>query len=264
MRDGLTIPGRPTTGAAILEVDHVTFAYGGSRALDNCSLRIAPHQVIGLIGPNGAGKSTLLEVIAGGLVPAAGRILFDGEDITGIGRVAVARRGIIRTFQNSRELGRLPVIENVMLAAPHQLGESPVAALVGRRWREQERRLRREAEELLAWVGLADVKEQLASTLSGGQRKLLDFARALMAKPRLLLLDEPTSGVYPAVTRLIAARIKEVVAGGVTVLVVAHNLAFLGDVADDVVVMAQGRVLARGSLEEVRDRQDVSAAYLGV
>lgn len=248
----------------MLEIQDVAFAYGGAWAVDGCSFSVPKGKVTGLVGPNGAGKTTLIEVVAGGLRPQRGTILFDGEDITGIGRMRVARKGIIRTFQDARVLGRLPVIENVMLAAQGQAGEGAIPALLAaRRWRSQEVALRKRADELLAWLGLADQRERPANTLSGGQRRLLDMARALMAEPKLLLLDEPSAGVYATVAHLIATRVREIVASGITVLVVAHNMAFLGEIADDVVVMAQGRVLTRGSLAEVRAHQDVVAAYLG-
>lgn len=248
----------------ILDIEDVHFAYGGSRALDGCSFQVPRGEVTGLIGPNGAGKTTLIEVISGGLRPDQGQVLLDGANITGIGRTRVARRGVVRTFQLSRELGRLPVIENVMLAAQGQRGEALIPAIVARgRWRRQEEALRERAESLLEWVGLAEAREQRGNTLSGGQRRLLELARALMAEPKLLLLDEPTAGVYPAVVQLIAERIREVVAQGVSVVVVAHNMAFLSSVASDVIVMGQGRVLAQGSLEEVRANRDVVAAYLG-
>ncbi len=248
----------------MLDIRDVGFAYGGAWAVDGCTFVVPKARVTGLVGPNGAGKSTLIEVVSGGLRPRRGTVTFDGEDITGLGRTAVARKGIIRTFQEARILGRLPVIENVMLAAQGQVGESALWSLFGvRRWQAQETALRQRADELLSWLGLGDVRERQAGTLSGGQRRLLDMARALMAGPKLLLLDEPSAGVFPTVAHLIAVRVREIVASGITVLVVAHNMAFLGEIADDVVVMAQGKVLTRGTLDEVRAHQAVIAAYLG-
>jgi neutral amino acid transport system ATP-binding protein len=229
---------------AILEIRDIHFAYGGVRAVDGCSFTVEPQSATGLIGPNGAGKSTLIEVVAGGLVPQSGQVLFEGEDVAGLGRMGIARRGIVRTFQLSRELLHLPVIENVMIAA-------------------QEQSLLKRADELLAWVGLERHRYAPAGSLSGGQRRLLDIARALMARPKLLLLDEPTAGVYPALVQMIAERLKELPAMGVTLLMVAHNMGFVSSVCDDVVVMAQGRMLARGSLDEVRGNREVVQAYLG-
>jgi ABC-type branched-subunit amino acid transport system ATPase component len=250
--------------APLLDIRDVHFAYGGVRAVDGCSFTVERAAITGLIGPNGAGKSTLIDVVAGGLRPQAGQVLFEGEDIAGAGRLAIARRGIVRTFQLSRELGHLPVIENVMIAAQGQSGESPMVALLARpRWQAQEEALRHRADELLAWVGLERLRYAPAASLSGGQRRLLDVARALMAKPKLLLLDEPTAGVYPALVQLIAERLKELPGMGVTVLMVAHNMGFVSSVCDDVVVMAQGRMLTRGSLDEVRGNREVVEAYLG-
>jgi ABC-type branched-subunit amino acid transport system ATPase component len=249
---------------AILDIQDVHFSYGGVHAVDGCSFAVGRGAITGLIGPNGAGKSTLIEVLAGGLRPQSGRVIFDGEDITGLGRAAVAHRGVVRTFQLSRELGHLPVIENVMIAGQGQVGENPLAALFARpRWIRQEEELRRRADELLAWVGLERLRTQPARSLSGGQRRLLDIARALMAKPKLLLLDEPTAGVYPALVQLIAERLKDLPAMGVTLLMVAHNMGFVANVCDEVVVMAQGRMLVRGSLDEVRGNRAVVQAYLG-
>ncbi len=248
----------------MLQITDVHFAYGGSQAVAGTTFDVPERKVTGLIGPNGAGKSTLMEIIAGGLAPSAGKITFDGTEVQGLGRVRVARLGIIRTFQTPRELTRLPVMENLVFAAPSQIGESPLMSLFGRRrWADQERQLRSRAEALLEWVGLTRLREEPAGTLSGGQRRLLEIARAMMAEPKLLLLDEPSAGVFPAVRKLIAERIREMVDQGITVLVVAHNMAFLSDVADDVVVMAQGKVLRRGTLSEVRADEAVVAAYLG-
>ncbi|MDA8394515.1 MAG: ABC transporter ATP-binding protein [Candidatus Dormibacteraeota bacterium] len=248
----------------MLQITDVHFAYGGSQAVAGCTFEVPDRKVTGLIGPNGAGKSTLMEIIAGGLAPSSGKITFDGTEIQGLGRVRVARLGIIRTFQTPRELTRLPVMENLVFAAPGQIGETPLMSLFGRRrWADQERQLRIKAESLLEWVGLTRLREEPAGTLSGGQRRLLEIARAMMAEPKLLLLDEPSAGVFPAVRKLIAERIREMADQGITVLVVAHNMAFLSDVADDVVVMAEGKVLRRGTLSEVRADEAVVAAYLG-
>lgn len=247
----------------ILDIRDVRFSYGGVQALSGCSFEVARGQVTGLIGPNGAGKSTLIEIISGGMRPQSGRIVFDGEDITGLGRMRVSRKGIIRTFQLSRQLERRPVLENVLLGAPHQRGERPLAAIFSGAWQEQEAQLRERARELLRWVGLERMEHEPANSLSGGQRRLLDIARALIAEPKLLLLDEPTAGVYPALTRLIADRVRELPDLGVTVLLVAHNMSFVARACEDVVVMTTGKVLTRGPLETVRKNREVIDAYLG-
>lgn len=257
--------GRSSGPEVALSIEDVAFAYGGVWAVNGCTFTVSRGQVTGLIGPNGAGKSTLIEILSGFLRAQRGSIVFEGTDVTKYGAAKTAQAGIIRTFQTARVLARLSVMENVMVAAPGQLGENPLRALFWRRsWREQERDLRREAVELLEWLGLGDHIDKPAGTLSGGQRRLMEIARALMAHPKLLLLDEPTAGVFPETSRMIANRVREIAAQGVTILLIAHNMGFLETVADDVVVMAEGRVLTRGTLDYVRHHEDVVAAYLGV
>jgi ABC-type branched-subunit amino acid transport system ATPase component len=250
---------------AALAIQEVGYAYGGIWAVNGCSFTVARGQVTGLIGPNGAGKSTLIEILSGFRTAMRGAIYFEGTDITRYGPARTAHAGIIRTFQTARVLTRLSVLENVMVAAQDQIGENPLRAMFWRKsWRAQEQELRKEALELLDWLGLQDHVHRPAGTLSGGQRRLMEIARALMAHPKLLLLDEPTAGVFPETSRLIANRVREIASQGVTVLLIAHNMGFLETVADDVVVMAEGRVLTRGSLDYVRHHQEVIAAYLGV
>jgi ABC-type branched-subunit amino acid transport system ATPase component len=255
----------PSANADVLvDIRDVGFAYSGAWAVDSCSFDIKRGHVTGLIGPNGAGKSTLLELLSGALAPQRGTIVYRGEDISGCGPSSAGRKGIVRTFQTARLLARLPVIENVLIAAPNQVGENPMRAVINRRsWRAQEASLREEAHGLLTWLGIHTHAEAQAGTLSGGQRKLLEIARAMMAHPTLLLLDEPTAGVFPETSRLIAARVRDIADQGVTILVVAHNMGFLADVSNDVVVMAEGKVLTRGTLDSVRQHSEVIAAYLG-
>ena len=248
----------------LLDIRDVFYSYGGARAVAGCSFSISQGTVTGLIGPNGAGKSTLVELLSGRLTPQSGEILLDGRSVGGRRPAAMSRLGVARTFQTARVLPHLPVIENVMIAAPGQRGEGPLPAVFWQRgWRRQETELRKEATELLGWLGLSSHLESPAGSLSGGQRRLMEIARALMAHPRLLLMDEPTAGVFPETSQLIARRVREIAGTGVTVLLIAHNMAFLSSVADDVVVMAEGRVLTRGPLAEVREHKDVISAYLG-
>ncbi len=249
---------------AILDIREVAYAYGGVWAVNGCSFDVARGSVTGLIGPNGAGKSTLIEILSGTLRAARGSVVYDGMDVTSWAAASRARHGIARTFQTARVLARLPVLENVMVAAQGQRGEDPLLAMFRHRmWLAQEAELRSEAIELLGWLGLEHHLDTPAGSLSGGQRRLMEIARALMAKPKLLLFDEPTAGVFPETSRLIATRVREIVDRGVTVLLVAHNMAFLATVADDVVCMAEGKVLTRGSLDFVRQHEDVISAYLG-
>ncbi|HUY78677.1 MAG TPA: ABC transporter ATP-binding protein [Ktedonobacterales bacterium] len=248
----------------VLDIQDVTFNYGGVQALAGATVKAPKGRVTGLIGPNGAGKSTLVEIIAGGLKPSSGHIYYEGRDIAGLRREELFKLGIARTFQQTRLLPRLSVLENVMIAAPGQTGENLLTAMFGRRrWAQQERRLIDRADYLLDWLQLARLRDQPARVLSGGQRRLLEIARALMAEPRLLLLDEPGSGVYPALMRLIGERIREIVSDNVSVLLVAHNMAFVSLVCDYVVVMDQGQVLTAGQLDEVRANKNVVEAYLG-
>jgi ABC-type branched-subunit amino acid transport system ATPase component len=263
----LPVTGQATpsgTDDVLLDIRGVSFAYGGVLAVNDCSFSVQTGKVTGLIGPNGAGKSTLIEIISGALNAHSGSLLLGGTDVTRCNPARAARLGIVRTFQTARVLARLPVLENVMIAAQHQLGENPLRATLFRRsWRDQEAQLRSEATALLDWLSLHEHLDQPAGTLSGGQRRLLEIARALMAHPKLLLLDEPTAGVFPETSRLIATRVRDIAAQGVTVLLIAHNMGFLSTVADDVVVMAEGRVLTRGPLDYVRAHEEVIAAYLG-
>jgi branched-chain amino acid transport system permease protein len=252
-------------GTILLDIRDVVYSYGGARAVAGCSFSIDRGTVTGLIGPNGAGKSTLVEILSGRLTPQSGEVVLDGRSVGGRGPAGMSRLGVARTFQTARVLSHLPVLENVMIAAPGQRGEAPIPAVFWQRgWRDQEATLRAEATELLGWLGLSSHLDRPAGSLSGGQRRLMEIARALMARPRLLLMDEPTAGVFPETSQLIARRVREIAANGVTVLLIAHNMAFLSWVADEVVVMAEGKVLTRGTLEEARAHKDVIAAYLGV
>ncbi len=249
----------------ILEVKQVRFAYRGVQAVDDCSFGVPRGKITGLIGPNGAGKSTLIELIAGGLRPRSGRIQLDGRNIGGLGRLRVARMGVIRTFQLTRVLRRLTVIENVMIGAQSQAGENPIVGVLFRhRWLSQEKALIEKADAQLAWLQLDLVRDDVANSLSGGQRRLLEIARALMAEPKVLLLDEPTAGIYPALSALVAERIVEIAKRGVTILLVAHNMSFVSRVCDYVVVMDQGRVLMKGSLDDARKNPEIVKAYLGL
>lgn len=248
----------------VLDVQNVTFHYGGVQALASTGVRVPKGKVTGLIGPNGAGKSTLVEIIAGGLKPSEGHVYYEGKDIAGLPREDIFKLGIVRTFQQPRLLPRLSVLENVMVAARAQEGENFWTAMIARgRWRKQEEELIDKADHLLDWLQLSRLRDQPARVLSGGQRRLLEIARAMMADPRLLLLDEPGAGVYPALMRLIGERIREIVSDEVSVLLVAHNMAFVSLVCDYVVVMDQGQVLTAGQLDEVRANKSVVEAYLG-
>jgi len=249
--------------SAALQVHDVVRAFDGVRAVDGASLDVEPGSITGLIGPNGAGKSTLFNCISGFLRPQSGRVLLDGKRIDGRAAHRIARAGLIRTFQTPRALTRMTVLENVMLAAPNNRGERLGGSLAPRA-RRREREVRARAAELLELVRLDGHSGALAGTLSGGQRKLLELIRALMAEPRILLLDEPMAGVSPTLRvelleHILALRERD----GVTLLIVEHDLDFVMRASDRVIVMNDGRVIAHGSPDEVRADERVVDAYLG-
>jgi branched-chain amino acid transport system ATP-binding protein len=244
-------------------VQDVVRAFGGVRAVDSARLEVEAGSITGLIGPNGAGKSTLFNCISGFLRPQSGRVLLDGRRIDRRTPHWIARAGLVRTFQTPRALTRMTVLENVMLAAPRQGGERLGGSLRPSA-RRHEREVKARAAELLELVRLAADSKMLAGTLSGGQRKLLDLVRALMAAPRILLLDEPMAGVSPTLRvelleHILALRERD----GITLLIVEHDLDFVMRASDRVIVMNDGKVIAQGSPDEVRADERVIDAYLG-
>jgi branched-chain amino acid transport system ATP-binding protein len=231
----------------MLEVSGITKRFGGHVAVDDVSFRIRPGSVTGLIGPNGAGKTTVFNLIAGSLRPSAGRILLDGRRLDGEPPHRVLQRGVGRTFQVPRPFPELTVLENAMLAGQRQRGE--------RFWQNwarpqavasEERALRERARDLLDFVGLWPLAAEPARVLSGGQRKLLELARALVAEPRLVLLDEPAAGVSPALLESMVARIAELHRRGTTFLIIEHNLDVVMELCRPIMVMADGRLLLGG------------------
>ena len=239
--------------------------FGGLRAVDGASFGVRRGSIPALIGPNGAGKTTAFNLMTGFLRPDAGRVRFGDADVTGRPPDRIARLGMVRTFQLTRVLGRLRVIDNVLLAAPDQPGERLGIALVRpRAWRPRERDLREEAMALLGEVGIADQAEDYAATLSGGQRKLLELARALMARPAMVLLDEPMAGVNPTLGRRLLAYLETLRSErGLTILFVEHDMEVVMGISDEVVVMAEGRVVVQGPPDAVRRDARVIDAYLG-
>jgi neutral amino acid transport system ATP-binding protein len=249
--------------SARLQVQDVVRAFDGVRAVDGATLEVEPGSITGLIGPNGAGKSTLFNCVSGFLRPDAGRVLLDGKRIDRRAPHRIARSGLVRTFQTPRALTRMTVLENVVLAAPRHGGERLGGSLFPRA-RRREREARGRAAELLELVRLTSHADALAGTLSGGQRKLLELVRALMAKPRILLLDEPMAGVSPTLRvelleHILALRDRD----GITLLVVEHDLDFIMGASDRVIVMNDGAVIAQGSPDDVRADERVVDAYLG-
>ncbi len=227
------------------------------------SFEIARGGITGLIGPNGAGKSTVVSLIAGTLKPDVGEIWFDGQVINGLSVHERAGIGLVRTFQHSSEFGSLSVLENLLVGAPGQVGESYLGALRGKRfWRAQEARNVDRATDLLRRFDMAPKASDRAGALSGGQRRLVEIMRALMAEPKLLLLDEPMAGIHPDLGQRIAGYLEDIRDEGMTMLMIEHELAMVEQLCDPVVVMAQGGVIAQGSMEELRQHQEVIDAYL--
>ena len=251
--------------SALLEVRGVSKAFAGIRAVDDASLAVEGGSITALIGPNGAGKSTLFNCISGFVRADAGRIELAGRRIDRRPPHRIVRSGLGRTFQTARALTRMTVLDNVRLAAPGHPGER-LWGVVARRGASRRRELdvTEQAHELLRLVRLDGHADALSGTLSGGQRKLLDLARILMAAPRLILLDEPVAGVAPALREELLAHVLELRADrGLSFLIVEHDLGFVMQASDRVVVMNEGRVLMEGTPDEVRNDERVIDAYLG-
>jgi ABC-type branched-subunit amino acid transport system ATPase component len=247
----------------LLSVRGISATFGGVHAVTDVSFSAPAGQITGLIGPNGAGKSTTLGIAAGSIRPAKGTVHFAGRDITGLPNYRRARLGIIRTFQMRGEFDRLTVLENLLVAAPGQLGErfGNIYSL-RRTWRRQQRELVDQARALLSRFGILDHENVYAEELSGGQRRLMELARALMAKPRLLLLDEPMAGVSPAMRDRLGDHLLEVADSGIGIVLVEHQLRFVEHVCGHIFVLAQGTVIGEGKMSALREQAAVLDAYL--
>jgi ABC-type branched-subunit amino acid transport system ATPase component len=251
------------TSDGILSVTDISRHFGGVQAVANVSLTIGRGESLGLIGPNGAGKSTVLSLVAGALAPDSGSIKFDGKEIAGMPSHIVGRLGLIRTFQISSEFSRLTVLQNLLVARPGQRGEQLWGLIRGRRaWQAEEDSAIESARELLIRFRLGGLENEYAGNLSGGQRRLLEIGRALMARPRLLLLDEPTAGVHPTMVGELREQLRTLRDEGMPMLMIEHELGIVEDVCRRVVVMARGRVIAEGGLAEVRALPEVKEAYV--
>ena len=250
--------------AALLSADHVAKSFGGVHAVVDASLHVEEGSITGLIGPNGAGKTTMFNILSGTLRPDSGRVAFDGIDITRRRPEEIAGIGLTRTFQIARGFPSLTVLESLMLYARNQSGDILQNALFHpQRWRSEDRRIAARARAVAERLRLDRHLDNLTTALSGGQKKLLEIGRALMAEPRLILLDEPVAGVNPGLAREIAEVLLDLRNGGLTFLVVEHDMDTVATLCDPVVVMAEGRDLMCGSFAEITSNREVQDAYLG-
>ena len=248
---------------AILVADNITRQFGGLMAVNVAHLEVQRSAITALIGPNGAGKTTFFNLLTGFDRPQTGEWTFDGRRLTGLPAHRVARRGMVRTFQLTKALSRLTVLDNMRLGAAGQRGERMLGALLPWLWRSEEREVTERAERLLERFKLAQMRDEFAGTLSGGQRKLLELARALMSQPAMVMLDEPMAGVNPALKQSLLGHIRDVRAEGTTVLFVEHDMDMVRDISDWVVVMAAGQVIAESPPQELAANRAVVDAYLG-
>ena len=248
----------------ILTIDGVERSFGGLTAVDVDHLEIPKGLITGLIGPNGAGKTTLFNLLTGFDTPDKGSWTFNGEDLAGVPAHVVARKGMVRTFQLTKALSRMSVLENMKLAAVGQTGERFLPALLPTLWSSQEAEIAARADELLARFKMDHMRDEYAGILSGGQKKLLEMARALMVEPNLVMLDEPMAGVNPALTQSLLSHVKGLRDNeGRTVVFVEHDMDVVFDISDWVVCLAQGQVIAEGRPEEIGADPAVIDAYLG-
>jgi branched-chain amino acid transport system ATP-binding protein len=249
----------------ILSVQQVTKRFGGLDALTGASFDVLPGSITALIGPNGAGKTTLFNVVSGFYAPDDGRISYDGARIDGKKPHVIAKRGLVRTFQLTKALTHMSVLDNLMLSAPWQPGEHLWRLFVSpRSVRMRENEVETTAMELLRFVHLETHAKEYAGTLSGGQRKLLEFARALMPSPMMVMLDEPTAGVNPTLAGQLLEHMRLLRRDlGVTFLLIEHDMEVVMNVSDRVVVMSEGHVIADGPPEAIRRNPEVIDAYLG-
>ena len=249
----------------MIRVDCVSKRFGGVHAVDNASLEIATGSITGLIGPNGAGKTTLFNIIAGNLRPSSGHIYLDGEDITGLPPHRLFAKGLLRTFQIAHEFSTLTVLENLMMVPGSQHGEYLMGA-----WfrpslvRSEEAEIRARASDVISFLGLEHVTQELAGNLSGGQKKLLELGRTMMVDAKVVLLDEVGAGVNRTLLNTIGDAIVRLnQEHGYTFCMIEHDMDFIGRMCDPVLVMAEGAVLAEGTIDEIKANEEVIEAYLG-
>ncbi|QNN53047.1 ABC transporter ATP-binding protein [Nocardioides mesophilus] len=247
----------------IVVADHIVRTFGGLKAVDVGHVEIQRGVITALIGPNGAGKTTFFNLLTGFDRPDSGEWSFNGRGLNRVPAYKVARMGMVRTFQLTKVLSKLTVIENMRVGATGQKGEGLMSAMVRPLWRRQEEENTQRADSLLERFLLIKKREDFAGSLSGGQRKLLEMARALMADPELVMLDEPMAGVNPALKQSLLGHVKSLREEGRTVLFVEHDMDMVRDISDWVIVMAQGQIVAEGPPDSVMGDPRVIDAYLG-
>jgi neutral amino acid transport system ATP-binding protein len=248
---------------SILVADGVRRAFGGIVAVDVDHAEVQRGSITALIGPNGAGKTTFFNLLTGFDSPNSGNWTFEGRSMTGLAAHKSARLGMVRTFQLTKSLTKMSVIENMKLGATGQVGEQWWRGLFPFTWRSQEAEIEARADELLTRFKLDHMRDEYAGTLSGGQRKLLEMSRALMTRPKMVMLDEPMAGVNPALKQSLNQHIKGLRDEGMTVLFVEHDMDMVHDISDWVIVMAEGQVIAEGTPDQISANPAVIDAYLG-
>ncbi len=249
----------------MIKVENLSKHFGGIKAVDNVSLEIRKGSITGLIGPNGAGKTTLFNVIAGAYKPSSGTVTLDGEDITGLEPHELFHKGLLRTFQIAHEFSTLTVRENLMMVPPNQAGENLIDAwLRPSKVREEEERIRAKADDVIAFLEIPQVADELAGNLSGGQKKLLELGRTMMVDAKIVFLDEVGAGVNRTLLKTIGEAIKRLnVERGYTFCMIEHDMEFISGLCDPVIVMAEGHKLAEGKASQIMSNEEVIEAYLG-
>lgn len=250
---------------AVIDVQGVTKSFGGLKAVNNCSLKVERGSITGLIGPNGAGKSTLFNLVAGNIAPDSGKIVFDGEDVTGLKPFALFSKGMLRTFQIAHEFSNLTALENLMMVPSGQDGENLIANWFRPgRVRERDLAVRQKANDVIDFIKLGHVKNELAGNLSGGQKKLLELGRTMMVEAKIVLLDEVAAGVNKTLLQDLAGNIERMNRElGYTFFVIEHDMDLIGRLCDPVIVMAQGEKIAEGPMAEIRANPAIIEAYFG-
>ena len=247
----------------MLEIERVVKEFDGLRVLNEATLKVERGEIAGLIGPNGSGKTTLFNVVSGVYKPDGGAIKYKGERIDGLKPYQIFRRGLVRTFQIPRLFQKLSVLNNMLIAAKKNSGESFSLAFLKGKWLQEERGLVEKARDILKFLDLDRLKDEPASNLSGGQMKLLELGRALMSDPEMLLIDEPASGVNPALVDKIFRKLLELREEGLTFLIIEHRMEALLSYADKIHVMYKGEVIAEGTPSEIVNNPQVINVYLG-